>query len=81
MEWVSVVEAAASYITKYKAKQQMLKVRYTTTGLQINTDMFSGFKNHTSPSGSPMDESGLGGCQENCTYLTALCIVVGGGVM
>jgi len=29
--------------------------------------------NHASPSGNLMDKSGYGGCQENGTYLTALC--------
>jgi hypothetical protein len=28
---------------------------------------FSGVINHASPSGSPKDESGFGGCQENAT--------------
>ena len=30
-------------------------------------NMFSGVMNYPSPSGSPTDESGFGGCQENAT--------------
>ncbi|CAI9597791.1 unnamed protein product [Staurois parvus] len=45
------------------------------TGLQSSGDMFSGVTNHASLSGSLMDVSGFGGCQENSTCLTALCQV------
>ena len=37
--------------------------------------MFSGEINHASPSGNPIDKSGFGRRQENCTSLTALCQV------
>jgi hypothetical protein len=42
---------------------------------------FSGLMNHASPSGSPMDESGFGGCQENClpTYIVPTVKFGGGG--
>lgn len=41
--------------------------------------MFSGATNHASPSGNLMDESGIGGCQDNGTCLAALLSVKSGG--
>ncbi|CAI9615570.1 unnamed protein product [Staurois parvus] len=68
--------AAASkpYITKCNAKRCMpwCKARCHWTlehwrhGLWSDKSRFSG---------NPMDASGFGGCQENCTCLTALCQV------
>ena len=44
--------------------------------------MFSGVMNHVSPSGSPMDESGFGGCQENLTEFIVPTVKFGGvGIM
>jgi hypothetical protein len=40
-------------------------VKHTNIGLWSSGNAFSGVKNHASPSDSPMDESGFGGCQEN----------------
>jgi hypothetical protein len=41
--------------------------------------VFSGGMNHTSPSGSPDDKSGFGGCQENVTCVIVPSVKFGGG--
>lgn len=48
-------------------------VKYTTTGLWSNGNMFSGIQNHASLScmSCQMGKSGIGGCQENATYQKA----------
>jgi hypothetical protein len=45
--------------------------------------VFSGVMNHASPSGSAIDKSGFGGCQENTTGQNAVPTVKfgGGGIM
>lgn len=39
--------------------------KYTATGLWCSGNIFSGMVNHTSLSGSLIDEAGFGRCQEN----------------
>ena len=46
-------------------------VKLTAIGLWSSGNVFSGVTNHTSPSGSPTDESGFGECQENAACLNA----------
>ena len=46
-------------------------VKLAAIGLWSSGNVFSGVMNHTSASGSPTDESGCGGCQENATYPNA----------
>ena len=48
-------------------------VKHAATGLWSSGNLFRGVTNHAALSGSLMDESGFGQCQENVTYLTALC--------
>ena len=38
--------------------------------VRCSMTVFSGVMKHASPSGSPMGESGFGGCQENDTCTT-----------
>lgn len=72
-------QAAASkhYIIKCNAKfwVQWCKVHCHWPLEQSSGNVLSGVMNHTAPSGNLIDESGFGGCQENSTYLTALCQV------
>jgi hypothetical protein len=42
-------------------------IKLTAIGLSSSGNAFSGVMNHASSSGSPMDLSGFGGCQENAT--------------
>ncbi|XP_076329813.1 uncharacterized protein LOC143235481 [Tachypleus tridentatus] len=44
-------------------------VKHTAIGLCSSGNVFSGVMNHASPSGSLMDKSGFGRCQENATCL------------
>jgi hypothetical protein len=57
MKWVSMAEQPHTSLNVGWSG-----VKLTAIGL-----LFSGVMNHTSPSGSPMDESGFGGCQEDTT--------------
>ncbi|CAI9600070.1 unnamed protein product [Staurois parvus] len=62
--------SVSGIITKWK--------QLGTTAIKPATgsgDVFSGVTNHDSLSGNPMDMSGLGSCQENGMFLTALCQV------
>jgi hypothetical protein len=47
-------------------------VKFATIGLWSSGNVFSGVKNHASPSGSPTDKSGFGGCQENAFSMFSL---------
>jgi hypothetical protein len=47
--------------------------KLTAIGLWSSGNAFSGGMNHASSSGSPTDESGFGGCEENATC--SECIV------
>jgi hypothetical protein len=42
-------------------------IKLAAIGLRSNGNALSGVMNNASPSGSPTDESGFGGCQENAT--------------
>ena len=46
-------------------------VKLLAIGLWSSGNMFSGMMNHASPSGSPTDKPGFGGCQENATFPNA----------
>lgn len=77
---------AAAYklhITKHNGKcwMEWCKARHHWTVEQWS--VFCGVMNHASLSGSVMDESEFGECQENVTCLTALPTVKfgGGGIM
>jgi transposase len=59
-------------MTMRNAKRRLeLWLMFTANGLWSSGNAFSGVMNHASPSGSPTDESGFGGCQENATYPNA----------
>ena len=47
-------------------------VKVSAIGLLSSGNASSGVMNHASPSGSVMDESGFGGCQENTTFPNAI---------
>jgi hypothetical protein len=47
-------------------------VKLAAIELWSSGNAFSGVMNHASPSGSPTDESGFGGCQEKATSPNAL---------
>ena len=69
MKWVSM---AKQLHTSLRSPCAILSVGWsgvnlTAFGLWSSGNVFSGVMNHASPSGSPMDESGFGGCQENAT--------------
>ncbi|XP_072573830.1 BTB/POZ domain-containing protein KCTD16-like isoform X2 [Paramormyrops kingsleyae] len=71
----------ASFVTQYTddkiwssyTEYVFYRVKHAATGLSRRGNVFCGVMNHTSLSGSLMDESGSGRCQENITCLTALC--------
>jgi hypothetical protein len=42
-------------------------VKLAAIGLWSSGNTFSGVMNYSLPYGSPIDESGFGGCQENAT--------------
>ena len=77
MEWVSMAEQLHPSHTSAIAMQSVRcsGVKHAATGLKSSRDTFFGVTNRASPSGNLIDESGFGSCQENCTYLTALCQV------
>lgn len=50
-------------------------VKHAATGLYSSGNVFSEVMNHASLSASHMYESGLNSCQENSTFLSALCQV------
>ena len=60
-------------IIMFNAKRRLEWCKYHVILLWSNGNTFSGVMNHASPSGSPTDESGFGGCQENTTGLNAWC--------
>ena len=54
-------------------------VMLAAIGLWSSGNVFSGVMNHASPSGSPTDESGFGGCQENLPQCIVPTVKFGGG--
>ena len=58
-------------ITMRNAKRRLEWCKLTAIEIWSSGNVFSGVMNHASPSGSPTDESGFGGCQENATCLNA----------
>ena len=75
MKWVSMAEQPHTSLRSPWAKQRVCwsGVKLAAIGLWSSGNAFSGVMNHASPSGSPTDESGFGGCQENATCPNALC--------
>ena len=55
-------------------------IKLAAIGLWSSGNTFSGVMNHASPSGSSMDESGFGGCQEKATCPNAVPAVMFGGL-
>jgi hypothetical protein len=69
MKWVSMAEQPH---TSLRSPYLMLSVgwsgvKLTSIELWSSGNKFLGVMKHASPSGSPTDKSGLGGCQENAT--------------
>ena len=54
-------------------------VKLAVIRLWSSGNAFSGVMNHASPSGSPTDKSGFGGCQENATCIVPT-VKFGGGL-
>ena len=54
-------------------------VRCATIRLWRSENAFSGVMDHASPSGSPADKSGFGGCQENLPQCIVPTVKFGGG--
>jgi hypothetical protein len=54
-------------ITICIAKRSWRGIKLAASGYRSSGNAFSGVMNHALPSGSPTDESGFGGCQENTT--------------
>ena len=73
MKWVSMAEQPHNSLRSPCTIPSVgwRGVKLTTIGLQSSGNMFSEVMNHASPSGSPTDESGFGGCQENATFPNA----------
>ena len=69
MKWVSKAEQLHTSIRSPCAMPSvsLSGVKLNAIGLWSSGNTFSGVMNHSSPSGSPTDESGFGGCQENAT--------------
>jgi hypothetical protein len=71
MKWVSMVKQLHTSLRSpcTIASIGWSGVKLAATGLWSSRNAFSGVMNHTSPSGSPMDESVYDGCQENATRM------------
>ena len=70
MKWVSMAEQPH---TSLRSPSAMPSVGWSGVKLTTIGNALSGVMNHASPSGSPTDESGFGGCKENATCLKAYC--------
>jgi hypothetical protein len=58
-------------ITMHNTKHQLEWCKAHRHWTLEQWNVLSGVINHTSPSVSPTDESGFGGCQENATFPNA----------
>ena len=84
MKWVSMALQPHTSLRKPCAMLSIVwsGVTPASIGLWSSGNVFYGVINHTSPSGSPTDKSGFGGCQENATCSNALCqLKLSGGIM
>ena len=87
MKWVSVVNQPQTSLRSPCAMPSIgwSGVKLAAIGLWSSGNAFSGVMNNASPSGSPTDESGFGGYQENatCPMHTVVPTVKfdGGGIM
>ena len=63
MEWVSMAKQQHTSIRSPFAMQSVgwSGIKFAAIGLWSSGNAFSGVMNHSSPSGSPTDESGFGG--------------------
>jgi len=77
MEWVSMADQLHTSLTSSCAMPSVgwSGVKHAATGLWSSGNMFFGVMNHASLSGSLMDESGFGGCQENVNFWNAWCLL------
>jgi hypothetical protein len=81
MKWVSMTLGLCA---APRSPYAMPSVGWSSVNLIAFGNTFSGVMNHASPSGSPTDESGFGGCQENATCPNAIVPTVkcgGGGIV
>ena len=69
MKWVSMAEQPHTSLTSPCTMPSVSwsGVKLAAVGLWSSGNILSGVINHASPSGSPKDESGFSGCQENAT--------------
>ena len=75
MKWVSMAEQPHTSLRTPCAMPSVgwTSVKLTAIGLWSSGNAFSLVMNHASPSGSLMEESGFGGCQENAICPNAQC--------
>ena len=71
MKWVSMAEQAHTSLRSHCAMPRVgwSGVKLAAIGLWSSGNTFSGVMNRASLSGSPVDESGFGGCQENAAQM------------
>ena len=69
MKWVSMAEQPYTSLRSPCTMSSVgwSGVKIAAIGLWSSENSFSGVMNHASPSGSPTDEFGFGGCQENAS--------------